>query len=1090
MDINIRTRQTYKLFFVILYLIFSTAQFKEAAATDFNTAEYQASTGLDIINAAKAYELGYTGQGICLGICDLSIKFSHPEFVDKTNSYSFLSVPESYDWQQLGHGTRVAGVMAAARNNIGMMGVAFDANIISGCWFDVELYKKTGEFVKTFRTTYDAFNKLDNVKIINNSWGIAGPGSLYMEWEGADKNDLLQYYKSQDINVSIFDKSINEYDKVLVFAAGNSGHTSAHAFALLPYIVPSTVENFLVATMIDPANFNKEANSANWCFLGVFSDLAKYVEENTVAAPGWDINSTVAAGDTYGIATGTSFSAPHVTATAGLIQQAFPYMNGKQIVDTILSSANKSFSLPEYSLTLQTDYPSGQVQPVISLNLYYFGDKPDQAVVNENLTKIFYDKKATWESSLWPGITLAEFLSFQQTVYDNVPREMLFGQGLLDTAAAVRGPAILNARRMDNANFSAASEYRKNQALFKIDTQGYSSVWSNDIAEKRAGLLAEQTDPQYADLQAIYRYYQQGDQLKGITTGQEYIDEYNEKVIKNCLMDLPVGLLKSGTGVLALTGKNTYSGSSVAADGILQIDGSVSGDAFSVENGIVAGSGTISGSLYNYSVVQAGSYGEPGIMTVQGNLESTGMIAVAANSSDYGRIIVNGSATVAGGSFMAVPGSVYRPEYIYTAVITANSLTGDFLEAPFTGMLSAVGSKTGTTLGMTLVRANNLGNLSARQSKAYDCVQAIFDNSYGQAQQRQLDRLYCLGSMQASSELTAVYGGAQMNQAAMIQRNVSVQAAVDGRLEAVLQGKLIESKKPIMTGPQNLANVPVFTKESADAGSLWVNVSKGWGTVNPDGDLPGFSSQATAVIVGGDKELNSNWCSGLTLVYVNNQTSSTLAQTQSPGMNIGTYAGYSDGLLSGRIYLDYGKQNNSATRAIPYLGMQADSSYGSQTVSMDAVVRYNLVDELREAGQWQLSPYLSADVVWYDQSSYQENGAGVLDQIALPFQNTYSTAGAGLAITKAFGDDHQLLVSLGYKGVIGGNNSQMTVTYSGAPDQQVMIGGNTQDSNYAVMGINYQGKISENWSADAQLWSELGSYSSYLSADLSVNFFW
>jgi len=153
-------------------------------------------------------------------------------------------------------------------------------------------------------------------------------------------------------------------------------------------------------------------------------------------------------------------------------------------------------------------------------------------------------------------------------------------------------------------------------------------------------------------------------------------------------------------------------------------------------------------------------------------------------------------------------------------------------------------------------------------------------------------------------------------------------------------------------------------------------------------------------------------------------------------------------------------------------------------------VRYNLVDELREAGQWQLSPYLSADVVWYDQSSYQENGAGVLDQIALPFQNTYSTAGAGLAITKAFGDDHQLLVSLGYKGVIGGNNSQMTVTYSGAPDQQVMIGGNTQDSNYAVMGINYQGKISENWSADAQLWSELGSYSSYLSADLSVNFFW
>ncbi len=43
--------------------------------------------------------------------------------------------------------------------------------------------------------------------------------------------------------------------------------------------------------------------------------------------------------------------------------------------------------------------------------------------------------------------------------------------------------------------------------------------------------------------------------------------------------DFQFGLLKEGAGTLSLAGNNTYKGASIAGGGILQIDGSVAGDA-------------------------------------------------------------------------------------------------------------------------------------------------------------------------------------------------------------------------------------------------------------------------------------------------------------------------------------------------------------------------------------------------------------------------------------------------------------------------------------------------------------------------------
>ena len=110
----------------------------QAQSADFQDAEYYCSGGLDLINAADAYAAGYTGKGVTLGICDLPINFSNPEYNGKTNSFmaSALDIddggPGVYDWSrnEIRHGTHVAGIAAASRNGSGMQGVAYDAEII------------------------------------------------------------------------------------------------------------------------------------------------------------------------------------------------------------------------------------------------------------------------------------------------------------------------------------------------------------------------------------------------------------------------------------------------------------------------------------------------------------------------------------------------------------------------------------------------------------------------------------------------------------------------------------------------------------------------------------------------------------------------------------------------------------------------------------------------------------------------------------------------------------------------------------------------------------------------------------------------
>ncbi len=187
-----------------------------------------------------------------------------------------------------GHGTHVAGIIAASNNHIGVVGLAYNVKLMP-----IKAGMASGFF---------------------NQSQIA-KGILYAYNNGADVINMS--FGGSASTIAVQDALETAYTRcVLVAAAGNDGAPNEGLLARPTY--PAALSYVMGVMSVDIRGV--ESGFTNY-------DVAAYNSvEYEVYAPGSQILSTIP-GNRYATWSGTSMAAPYVSAMAALLRSAYPDTN-------------------------------------------------------------------------------------------------------------------------------------------------------------------------------------------------------------------------------------------------------------------------------------------------------------------------------------------------------------------------------------------------------------------------------------------------------------------------------------------------------------------------------------------------------------------------------------------------------------------------------------------------------------------------------------------------------------------------------------------------------------------------------------------
>lgn len=187
-----------------------------------------------------------------------------------------------------GHGTHVAGIIAASNNHIGVVGLAYNVKLMP-----IKAGMSSGFFTQS----------------------QIAKGILYAYNNGADVINMSFGGKASDIAVQ--DALETAYTRcVLVAAAGNDGAPNEGLLARPTY--PAALSYVMGVMSVDMRGV--ESGFTNY-------DVVPYNSvEYEVYAPGSQILSTIP-GNRYATWSGTSMAAPYVSAMAALLRSAYPDTN-------------------------------------------------------------------------------------------------------------------------------------------------------------------------------------------------------------------------------------------------------------------------------------------------------------------------------------------------------------------------------------------------------------------------------------------------------------------------------------------------------------------------------------------------------------------------------------------------------------------------------------------------------------------------------------------------------------------------------------------------------------------------------------------
>lgn len=248
--------------------------------------------GVDRINADLVWPIS-TGAGIKVAVIDSGIDMDHPDLaVNIKGGFNAIKHKRDAD-DDFGHGTHVAGTIAAINNEFGVVGVAPKVDIYAVKVLDNTGLGKISDVIEGIQWCVD-----NHIQVANMSFGASA-------YSAALQKAVSKAYSS---------------NLIMVAAAGNRGLGSASS---VDY--PAKFDEVIAVAAVDQGDM-----VTPWSSRG---------SEIDIAAPGDSIYSTFNNGS-YTLLSGTSMAAPHVTGAIALKLQLNPGLTPMQIMYELEKSAN------------------------------------------------------------------------------------------------------------------------------------------------------------------------------------------------------------------------------------------------------------------------------------------------------------------------------------------------------------------------------------------------------------------------------------------------------------------------------------------------------------------------------------------------------------------------------------------------------------------------------------------------------------------------------------------------------------------------------------------------------------------------------
>lgn len=1130
---------------VILALTtFSSGVSYGATAQDFETPEYYAMGALEAVKTSRAYAKGYTGQGVRLGEIDSCLRVVHPDFAGK-NIILSPSYTDNTDWIKDYHGTHVAGIMLANKDDLGMHGVAYNATLVHCAVVPADANERDDDLI----ASYDFINGQPEVKIINNSYGRGTPLEIQTLADYGDTSYRSMVYYNLDgklvhasaeedaalsQQITALSQSANNYNKLYVYANGNSGFLSGGIInSNISFYEPSLKNNMLPVIACNTDITDSLYNNGT----AYFTQMAMFNEDNILAAPGVEIYSTQAAllDAVQPVAlNGTSMAAPVVSGVLGLVQEAYPYLSGKQIADVGLSTtsaATVDVNRPFFTgITYTTPgYTAGVKESGINILNYNNATRPTTQAQWENLLYVVFDcdDETMYNFYLERFDLLDENGNINENklyFYNNLPLSIAFGQGIINADKATNGLGSLNANRLSADDLD--TKYADNvsgqkQVLYKVDTAGYNSVWSNDISETRVllpsvtaygltaaeiaasgsrefnsdlaarqafyGQYAAEMENHYYEENGVKRYYAKVDDVNA------YITAYNKALLANPLLNLHVGLAKSGEGILRLTGNNTYKGGTIASGGTLAVDGAVSGDAYSLGKGIIGGSGTIKGSLYNYGVTQPGSYTftnlygdasvfKTGTLKVEGNFQSSGALALAVDGNENSKIAVTGNATLDNTVIQAVANyyPVFNSKYDF---LRAASVAGNVKANVVSPFVTLTGEVTATGASFTAQKTADLESISSVGSNEYAMLQAVNNWTEGLYEHNNLSSL-----QQAHKKaLTALYYG-DKNTVQKLAGSLTAEGRMSleqSNILGTLSNRTLQNRLDSYKWQgEVVADVPVknlVESQLADhnislqtalpvaidaSNNLWCSMFRGQDNL-ATGNVSG---RTFGGILGYDRSTNLQTRLGTFVSYGSSNYGGDSLDVESKDWRVGIYGSHISGPWTYQGAISYGHNNYDSKRFVLSDSLKGD--YHAKLWDIFAKAKYTVPSTLNKT--WQVMPYGTLEYTHNAREAYDETGHSMFRQHIKSSSLHTTTAELGLELRRKVSATHGWGGSVGYKRVLNGANLGLEGSFLGSRDiaDTAFSLHSSEDKNYLTYSLHAYGALNKRWLLQGEIQGE------------------